>query len=222
MADPEATVVAYDSKTRKAVSDQHWGNFETFAHEKADFIYRYDPTMPDETALMLPEPYDRMSCRAETSSDKAPLPQGVSSIPITQAMRNALVAVLVNEPMRSTLHDGHESASIQGKRLFGQLTTAGFGPRAVYSEEAVADVTQMLRDAIRNGAPKVQNAEGGEISILDTKYMQVVGGLGAGGAKGGTRKIASTPQRHHKCATCAIHRLCQIREAIDLGSCSQH
>lgn len=184
MGDPDSTVVAYNSKTRIAVSDGNWPKFTKFAAEEADIIYRYDPTLPGETTEWFPDPYKRISCRANPSSNQGRLPVGLEPIRTTQTMRDALVAVLIDERLRATMVEADESASVYGKRFLGQLTPAGLGPRAVYSKEAVDDVGQMLRDAIRNGVPTVQNGSNEAISILDTRAMQVVGGLAAGATIG--------------------------------------
>lgn len=184
MGDPDATVVAYNSKTRIAVSDGNWSKFTKFAAEEADFIYRYDPLLPNETTELFPDPYKKISCRANPSSSEARLPVGLEPIRMTPTMRDALVGVLIEERLRVPIVEGEESASIEGKRFLGQVTPAGLGPRAVYSPEAVDEVGRMLRDAIRNGVPRVQNGSNEAISILDTSKMQVVGGLAAGATIG--------------------------------------
>jgi len=177
-------VAAYDEDTRTVVTDRNWKKFTAFAAKEAEFLYRYEPSLPDETTELFPEPYKKLSCRAEPSSKEVPVPVDLQRIRMTPVMRDAMVAILLDERLRVPVVENNESASLAGKRFLGQLTPAGLGPRAIYSPEAVDDVGQMLRDAIRNGVPTVHNDANEAISILDTREMQVVGGLAAGAGIG--------------------------------------
>ncbi len=179
----DMVVAAHNSQTGDSVSDRDWEAFERAA-ETADVIYRYDPNAPNESASRLPWLYHKMSCRTVSSSEKVPLLPGMKEISLSEGMREALVsALLVDEPVRAS---PTASVAAPDKRFLGQVTFSGIGPRVAYSSEAIDEVGQMLRDTLRTGLPKVPNGAGGQISILDTKAGQVVGGLGAGALIGTT------------------------------------
>jgi hypothetical protein len=187
MADPDATVVAYDSKTRTAVSDGDWAKFEAFAAKEADFIYRFDPNMPDETASMLPEPYDKMTCQTLSATQTPPLPKGMQPIAITPAMREALVSALIerySEQLRPSTQEKAFIPSIGDRRYLAQSLFLGPAVDGRTPQEKIEAVGQMLRDAIRFAAPKIPGPTDEQISIIDTKGGQIIGGFAAGGTIG--------------------------------------
>jgi len=187
MADPDATVVAYDSETRTAVSDRDWEKFATFANKEAEFIYRYDPNMPDETASMLPEPYNTMSCQKVASSQTPPLPAGMKEIPISSAMREALVSALIersSEQLRPATQEKAVIPSVGDRRYLAQSIFLGPAVDGRTPQEKIEAVGQMLRDAIRFAAPKIPGPTDEQISIIDTKGGQIIGGFAAGGTIG--------------------------------------
>jgi hypothetical protein len=55
--EPYEVVAAYDEDTRTVVTDRDWKKFTAFVAKEADFIYRYEPSLPDETTELFPEPY---------------------------------------------------------------------------------------------------------------------------------------------------------------------
>ena len=150
--------------------------------KSADTIYVYDPNMPHARSSTLPWPYQRMTCESRAASNVPPPPKGMVELPITQATREALVSSLSQE-CTTALSD---SEGVYDKRYLGDLVTTrdpnGFS-RHRFSTERVEEIGQMLRDAIRGVLPKVPagaEPSDGQISIIDTKTGQVVGGLGAG------------------------------------------
>ena len=163
--------------------------------KSADTIYVYDPNMPHARSSTLPWPYQRMTCASRAASNVPPPPKGMEELPLTQETREALVSSLSQE-CTTALSD---SEGVYDKRYLGDLVTSrdpnGFS-RHRFSTERVEEIGQMLRDAIRGVLPKVPagaEPSDGQISIIDTKTGQVVGGLGAGTtaslAPGGTFEI---------------------------------
>ena len=175
-------VFAHNSQSGKSVSDLDWDEFEQFA-ETADVLYRYDPNVPGgDKPQGLPWPYHNLTCQT-LSSRKAPaLPKGLVKIPLSESMREALVATLTRKDspeMRSTAAGAAQD--VGDKRFFGQTLEGQLLLPPVYSRKQMDEVTQMLRDAARGHLPKLPgDANGGQVSIIDTEKGQVVGGFAAG------------------------------------------
>jgi hypothetical protein len=188
---PDAVVWSHNQHSRMTVADDDWDKFQQFA-ETADVVYRYDPNAPDESAERLPWPYQTMSCRTLSAAKTLPLPKGMREIAISPALREALVATLMALPSESlhTASNDKTSTSYGAERRFtGQLFAGGHQAQDRRTpQERIEALGQMLRDAVRYALPKVPRADDGpsddQISIIDTKTGQVIGGLGAGGTIG--------------------------------------
>ena len=168
--------------SRQSVSDRDPNAFKHFA-KSADYLYRYDPNAPSQFS-QLPWPYHHMTCET-VSSDAPPLPNGLYALPISHAMREAMVASL-SQPI------GAESSSLTAefasrswdKRLIAQMQPIGGNIRPVTPAQ-IQELGQMFRDAIRGVLPTVprENVVGphdDQISVIDTKTGQIIGGVGAG------------------------------------------
>ncbi len=179
------SVAAFKRSTGETVSDRDRDKFEQFA-ETADVFYLYDPNAPRQTPQRLPWPYEHMTCDTLSSPKTPPLPKGMVEIPISQAMREALVATL-------TARDPDESPSLLSeltkqpveKRFLAQAGPSLMTLPPMRAKEQLDEVSQMLRDSIRQALPTIprQNVHGptGEqISIIDTKTGQVIGGALSG------------------------------------------
>ncbi len=180
IAASDADIWAHNASTRQSRSngDPGFAEFVKTAHT----VYLYDPNMPRARSSTLPWPYQRMTCESHASDDVPPLPKGMEEIPLTHASREALVSSLAQEctTALSDLEGGYD------KRFLGQFN-ASQDPNAFsrrkFSTERVEEIGQMLRDVIRGILPKVPagtEPSDGQISIIDTKTGQVVGGLGVG------------------------------------------
>lgn len=172
---------ATNEATREMVSDEDPEAFWEAAPE-ATAIHRYDPNAPSEPGPGLPWPYDRMTCEDVSSGNVPALPKGMKEIPISREMREALVSVLIKRELR----EGHV-ADLMGRdkpngAMLGQVLITP--PRLEQYTSAIDEVGQMLRDAVRGQLPTVKREGAGpddeEVSIIDTKTGQVLGGFGAG------------------------------------------
>ncbi len=189
---PEMLVVAHNSSAQTSVSDDDWDEFERAA-EAADYIYRYDPNAPKDSASRLPWPYDRMSCDSVSSDNTPRLPNGFYEIPISQGMREALVASLTRKHIAQVLGKPLSLAVpfqkqwIAAPPVLVPVPEPYFEPiePGQFDDAHAQEVSHMLRDAIRGRLPTVQRDSvygptDEQISIIDTKTGQIVGGFAAG------------------------------------------
>ncbi len=173
---------ATNDTTHEMVSDE---DPETFwkAARTATTIHRYDPNAPFEPGPRLPWPYHRMTCDEISSGNVPALPKGMKEIPISYEMREALVSVLIKHELRERRFGDFMERGKPNRVLLGDVVITP--PRLDQFTSAIDEVGQMLRDAIRSNLPTVKRAGAGpdddEISIIDTKTGQVLGGIGAGG-----------------------------------------
>ena len=173
----------YNETTHDMVSDE---DAEAFweAARTAGAMYRYDPNAPSDPGPRLPWPYHRMTCDEVSSGDVPPLPKGMKEIVISHEMREAMVRALTAPGLRTRAVENR--ADTPSPELVGQVLLAP--PQPEDYTTAIQELGQMLRDAARDKLPKVKRQGAGpsdaDISIIDTKTGQIVGGLGAGFAMG--------------------------------------
>ena len=173
----------YNETTHDMVSDE---DAEAFweAARTAGTMYRYDPNAPSDPGPRLPWPYHRMTCDEVSSGDVPPLPKGMKEIVISHEMREAMVRALTAPGLRTRA--AVDNAYKPSPELVGQVLLAP--PQPEDYTTAIQELGQMLRDAARDKLPKVKRQGAGpsdaDISIIDTKTGQIVGGLGAGFAIG--------------------------------------
>ena len=184
-----AIVWAFNQQSRITASDEHWDNFERVA-ETAHVLYRYDPDAPENSAERLPWPYQTMSCRTLSSTKTVPLPKELREVQVSPALREALVAALIEMPSETlrVASNAHEPMSPgEGRRFTGQFVVGGGQALDRRSpQERIEAVGQILRDAVRWAMPKISSGgpKDEQISLIDTETGQVIGGLGAGATIG--------------------------------------
>jgi hypothetical protein len=91
--EPDVSAWGHRIGSRESKSDRDEGAFEQFA-TRANYLYLYDPNAPREYSR-LPWPYHRMTCET-VSSTAPPLPKGFHELPISNAMREAMVSSLLD------------------------------------------------------------------------------------------------------------------------------
>ncbi|HMY15471.1 MAG TPA: hypothetical protein PKA58_04035 [Polyangium sp.] len=174
---------AVNETTHEMVSDE---NPEAFwkAARTADRIIRYDPNAPSSPGPRLPWPYHNMECEEASSGDVPTLPKGMKQIIISHELREAMVRALTTRSLRTRAPV--EQADKPSPELVGQVLL--MPPRPEDYTNAINEIGQMLRDAARGHLPTVKREGAGphdeNISIIDTKEGQIIGGLGAGFAIG--------------------------------------
>jgi hypothetical protein len=182
----DSLAFAHKLSLQRTVSDDNWEQFEHFA-ANADVIYRYDPNASEKTMSRLPWPYQTMACRTLSARQTPTLPEGMKPLEISPEMREALISALMDRaslylrppPKEETLSRlGANKQYLAGGFIMGPYVD-GRSP-----SERLEAAGQMLRDAIRFIAPKVPGPKDEQISIIDTKTGQVLGGMGAGATIG--------------------------------------
>ena len=174
----------YNDTNHEMVSDE---NPEAFwkAARTASTIYRYDPNALADARASLPWPYHNMTCDEVSSGDVPELPDGMKEVIISHQYREALVQALVSRNLRAGASE--DTGDKPPPELVGQALYSR-PPRLEDVQKSIEDVAQVLRDAVRGHLPTVKREGGfpsdGDISIIDTKEGQIIGGLGAGFAIG--------------------------------------
>lgn len=172
-----AEVYAHNESTGETVSDGDWDKFEEVARE-ANTIYRFEPEMASADSYPLPWPYQDLTCRSPSSSKVPAVPPRMWDIPVSYLTRDALVATLIARQGGLAQTAVDESAG-QGvdRRFLAQFARVYTRPP---TREQFEGVAQILRDAIRKIAPTVAGPGNEEVSVIDTKTGQVLGGFAAG------------------------------------------
>jgi hypothetical protein len=182
----DSLAFAHKTRLKQTVSANDWEEFEEFA-ANADRIYRVDPNAPEITMSRLPWPYQTMMCRTLASTEKPSLPKGIKPLEISPEMREALISALIDRAslyMRPPSTDEQATRIEPNKNFIGGGLFAGPYIDNRSQSERLEATGQMLRDAVRAILPRVPGPKDEQISIIDTKTGQVIGGVGAGAAIG--------------------------------------